>query len=291
MTATAEPKQAADVYGIVTDRIIEQLERNVIPWRKPWAHDPPRNFLTMAAYRGINLLLLAGQDYSTNYYLTFDQLKAAGGSVLKDEKAHLVVFYKRTEKEKENPDDKQEYLSVLRYYRVFNVAQCRDIPERLFPSDSRHRIPALSACEEIVERMPNCPQIRHGRQGAWYDPQKDCVTMPKQGSFASPEGYYHTLFHELIHSTGHQSRLSRKEVTDNVKYGSEPYSIEELTAEVGACFLGSVSGVGIADLENSAAYIGGWLEKLRGDGKLILYAASRAQKAVDFILSAPAVPE
>lgn len=274
------------MYGIVTDRIIEQLEKNAIPWKKPWTDDPPRNFLTMAPYRGINLLLLAAQDYSTSYYLTFEQLKSVGGSVLKDEKAHLVVFYKRTEKEKEKAEDKQEYLSVLRYYRVFNVAQCRDIPERLFPSESRHRRPELSACEEIVERMPNCPQIKHGRQEAWYDPQKDCVSMPKQGSFASAEGYYHTLFHELIHSTGHQSRLNRREVTDNAKYGSEPYSIEELTAEIGACFLGSISGVGIADLENSTAYIGGWLEKLRNDRSLVVYAASRAQKAVDWILNA-----
>lgn len=286
-TATAEPRQAADVYGMVTERIIEQLEKNVIPWKKPWVESgPPCNLLTKTPYRGVNLLLLASQEYPTNYYLTFDQLKAVGGSVLKDEKAHLVVFYKRTEKEKERLEDKQEYLSVLRYYRVFNVAQCRDIPEHLVPTlDHREMSFAIAACEEIVERMPLCPKIRHGRQEVYYDPRKDFVNIPQQGSFVTDEAYYHALFHELIHSTGHQSRLNRKEVTGDAGYGSEPYSMEELTAEIGACFLGSISGVGTADFENSAAYIGGWLEVLRNDRKLVVYAASRAQKAVDFILN------
>ena len=285
-TKAVNQHETLDVYSLVTDRIIAELEKGTVPWKQPWtAGDMPRNLLTMSPYRGINLLLLAMQEYPTNYYLTFDQLKAVGGSVLKDEKGHLVVFYKRTPKEKEKPEDTQEYLSVLRYYKVFNIAQCKDVPQRLVPSTEQQTFSPLTACEEIVEGMPNCPVIKHGKQEAYYHPLKDYVNMPKQGSFASIESYYHVLFHELIHSTGHQSRLNRKEITENVNYGSELYSLEELTAEIGACFLGSTSGIGIADFDNSLSYIKGWLEVLKNDKRIFVYAASRAQRAVNFILN------
>ncbi len=133
--------------------------------------------------------------------------------------------------------------------------------------------------------MQNRPEITHDATSAFYHPLNDYINMPKMELFYESDGYYMTLFHELIHSTGHSSRLNRKEVMDFNAFGSGPYSIEELTAEIGACYLMSLTGIYIEDFKNNAAYIEGWLKRLKDDGRFIVFACSQAQKAVDFILN------
>ena len=274
-----------DVYQTITDRIIEQLEKQIVPWRKPWTEaGHPQNLLTKRPYTGINTWLLASLGYSQNYFLTWKQLKAVGGSVKKGENGTMVVFWKRLPKER--PDDEQEKVkSILRYYYVFNIAQCDHLPEVFTIPYPPYTISQISACDEIIELMPNCPAIKHGKQAAFYDPLKDYINMPKQGSFATSESYYSTLFHELVHSTGHASRLNRREIVEPNKYGSEPYSIEELTAEIGACYLSSVAGIVNKEFDNSVAYIKGWIDLLRNDKRMIVYASGHAQKATDYILN------
>jgi len=198
----------------------------------------------------------------------------------------MIVFWKRLPPEEtKDKTEPQQSKSVLRYYFVFNIAQINDLPEVLtipYPPDT---INQLSACDEIIERMPNCPTIKYTKQAAYYDPIKDYINMPKQGSFITPESYYCALFHELVHSTGHQSRLNRKEIVEPNKFGSEPYSIEELTAEIGACYLNSVSGIINKEFDNSMAYIQGWIKALRNDRRMIVYASGQAQRATDYILN------
>src|SRR5579863_741348 len=113
----------------------------------------------------------------------------------------------------------------------------------------------------------------------------DYISMPKRDSFWEGQGYYATLFHELIHSTGHEKRLKRKELVERAKFGSETYSIEELTAEIGSCYLTSYAGITTNGLTNSVAYLQGWLSRLRQDKKFVIYASAHAQKAVDYILN------
>ena len=48
----------SNVYEIVTEKIIEQLEAGVAPWRKPWTSEPPCNLVSQKAYRGLNTFLL-----------------------------------------------------------------------------------------------------------------------------------------------------------------------------------------------------------------------------------------
>jgi antirestriction protein ArdC len=274
-----------DVFTIITNRIIEQLEQSVIPWRKPWSQGGhPQNLFTKRAYTGINTWLLGSLGYAQNYFLTWNQLKAVGASVKKGEKGTMVVFWKRLPP-KEKDDKDATVGTVLRYYFVFNIAQIDNLPEVVtipYPPDSINQI---SACDEIIEHMPNCPAIKHTKQQAYYDPATDYINMPKQSSFISPESYYCALLHELIHSTGHQSRLNRKEIVDAMSFGSEPYSIEELTAEIGACYLISIAGIVNKEFDNSVAYIKGWLSKLKNDPRMIVYASGQAQRATDYILN------
>jgi antirestriction protein ArdC len=275
-----------DVFSIITNRIIEQLEKQIIPWRKPWSEaGHPQNLFSKRPYTGINTWLLASLGYAQNYFLTWKQLKAVGASVKKGEKGAMVVFWKRLpQNEAKDDEEPNRAKAVLRYYFVFNIAQIDHLPEVLaipYPSET---VSQIGTCDEIIETMPNCPTIKHGKQQAYYDSLKDHINMPRQGSFTSAESYYCTLFHELVHSTGHQSRLNRKEIVEPSKFGSIMYGIEELTAEIGAAYLTSVAGIINKEFDNSVAYIKGWIDLLQKDKRVIVYASGQAQKATDYIL-------
>lgn len=269
-----------DVYTIVTERIIALLERGVIPWKQPWQNGSlPVNLVSKRPYQGINLLLLASLCYDSHVYLTSKQLNEIGGSLKQGEKPHIVVYWNYLDKD----DETKKKTPYLRYYTVFNIAQCAGIPADKIPEALNIDFVPIQKAEETVNNMPNAPSIRHKEQLAFYDPLRDIVNMPKRNSFSSEEKYYSTLFHELIHSTGHRSRLERKTLIEMAEFGSEPYSIEELVAEIGACYLLSSCGIQV-DIDQNAAYISGWLMKLKNDKKFIFSASRYAQKATNYIL-------
>lgn len=280
-----------DVYSLITNRIIELLETGTVPWRQPWTEKGiPKNAISKRPYRGINMMLLNCLDYSHNLFLTWKQIKTVGGSVLKGEKGTLVVFAKMTEKDVEkNGKMEKEMKSVLRYYKVFNIEQCKDIPVEFMPKENTDLQPIIG-CTSIIEGMSNAPKIVHKKGSAFYVPAEDYINMPKMKTFNDIGDYYGILYHELIHSTGHQSRLARKEVCENPQFGSEPYSLEELVAEIGSCYLKSHVGLPIADMSNNAAYIKGWLDVFKSDKSFLIKAASQGQRAVEFILN-PKVEE
>lgn len=293
MNAQQSPSAKLDVYQIITSRIIELLEQGTVPWKKPWTEDGvgiPKNLLSKRPYRGINFWLLLSLNYQQNLFLTWDQIKTIGASVKKDEKGHVVVFWKNTQMQPEELDDKgnPKMKQTLRYYKVFNIEQCRDIPEGLLPKQeaSQNDFNPIMECESIMHSFTSCPDIQHKEQRAYYHPQQDFINMPKRNSFSSEASYYATLFHELVHSTGHEKRLGRTSVTDMHEFGSEAYSLEELIAEMGTAYLCSFAGIGNEEIENSAAYIDGWLAKFKNDKRFIVKASGQAQKAVDYILNA-----
>lgn len=278
-------KKSIDVYTLVTERIIEHLEKGTIPWRQPWTDaGMPTNLATGKEYRGVNVLLLASLCYQRNSFLTFRQAKELGGSVKKGEKSHPVVFWKRIEKENETTKEK-EIIPLLRQYHVFNIAQCEGIPPEKLPPVIECNNDPIKSCEDIIEKMRHRPEIRHEKHQAFYDSKYDFVNVPEPKTFVNSASYYGTLFHELLHSTGHASRLNRKELVEQGRFGSELYATEELTAEIGASYLKSRAGIPIEELENNAAYIQAWLKRLKNDKKCIVYASSQAQKATDFILN------
>jgi len=276
---------AKDVYTLVTDRIIELLEAGTIPWRKPWTEQGlPQNLISKRYYRGINLMLLNSLDFHSNLFLTWKQLKTISASVKKGEKGTLVVFRKMIEQEVEkNGKTSIESRSVLRYYKVFNIDQCTDIPSAFLPVESNHNEP-MQEYALIASQMKDPPEILHHEDAAFYDPDKDIISMPRLESFESSEAYYGTLYHELIHSTGHSKRLNRKGIVENYDFGTEMYSEEELIAEIGACYLKSYTGIPITDLNNSASYIAEWLKVLKNNRRFIVIASGRSQQAVEYIL-------
>jgi len=287
-------KQTADVYQIITDRIVAILENGAAPWRKPWTGagmNDPVNAVSKKVYRGINFFMLAISDYASPYWLTYKQAQDLGGYVRKGEKGTPVIFWKMLETKDEqgnllSSEDGGRKIPLLRYYTVFNVEQCEGVtvPEGAKPETFEHD--PIEEAEAVQLAMQNRPTVNIMQSGrAFYSPSKDAVTVPLLSQYAKPEEYYSTLFHELVHATGHESRLNREGVAGYAFFGGADYSREELVAEMGAAFLCGHCGIENATLENSAAYLQGWIKALRGDKKLAVVAAAQAQKAANYILN------
>ncbi len=273
-----------NVYEVITARILESLEKGVVPWRMPWRSTTPMNMVSKKAYRGVNVFLLSCGGYTSPYWLTFKQAKAKGGSVRKGEKATPCIFYSKIEDKKAAPaaNGKSKTFGMLRYYQVFNVAQCDGI--EIPVTDVVKEFNPIAECERIVSGWDKKPMIEHGGNRACYSPSADRISMPPQGAFGTPEEYYSTLFHEMTHSTGHLNRLNRKGITDAILFGSHNYSFEELVAECGAAFLCGNAGIVNATIDNSVAYIANWASKLKSDPKWIVDAAAQASRAAEHIM-------
>lgn len=250
----------------------------------------PRNLVSKRGYRGVNVFLLHAMMHESPFWLTYNQARELGGHVKKGERACPVVFWKRLQVDDIGEPTGKKIIPFLRYYSVFNVAQCEDIPPDKIPvlNGSKREHCPITEAESIVATMPQKPEIRHGGGRACYSPSFDRVDMPQPETFRSGQDYYSVLFHELTHATGHESRLNRNGVSGSdgewSAFGSTPYAREELVAEMGAAFLSGHAGIVERTLDNSAAYIQSWLARLKEDKRLIVQAAAAAQKAADFIL-------
>jgi len=274
------------IYAMVTDRIVKMLEAGVAPWKRTWSGGTgfmPRNMVSGKAYRGINSLLLSCSEFSSDYWMTYKQATSKGGQVRKGEKSSPVIFWKKLDIEDRNTGKKKK-IPFLRYYSVFNLDQIDGIEPPDAPTETIQFDP-IRAAEEIVIAMPSQPIIVHEENRAFYRPSSDTVNMPKPKMFHKPEHYYSTLFHELVHATGHEDRLARPGIMERTSFGSNDYSKEELVAEMGAAFLCAHAHIDQETLTDSASYLQNWIKVLKGDSKLAVCAASAAQKASDFILN------
>jgi antirestriction protein ArdC len=273
------------VHEIITEKIIKQLESGVAPWRKPWTSQTPANLITQKDYRGLNVFTLASQGFPSRFWLTFNQATQLGGRIRRGERSSSVIFWNVGEEQETTTQDGTKETSrpfLLRYYSVCNLSQTEgiDIPASLL-QETRSNDP-IETCEQIVTNMSNPPAFEQS-DIAWYSPSNDVVGLPARGLFHSSEEYYATAFHEMAHSTGHAKRLHRESFDNPVSFGSESYSKEELTAEMTAAMLCGIAGIEQKTLENSAAYLKTWIARLKSDSRLLVSAASQAQKAADFI--------
>lgn len=265
------------IYDMITNRMIQLLEIGVVPWRRPWRVGAAVNWKTQKPYRGINTLLLEPGEYAS-----FKQVSEAGGTVKKGEKGQFVVFWTWLEKEDEKTK-KMTKIPFLRFYTVFDIKkQCEGLQSKR--NDQTFEHDPIEEAEQICKGYKDASPVRFTSGKAFYVPSQDYISVPPLCDYEKPEEYYSVLFHEMMHSTGHEKRLNRSGITEVAAFGSEVYSKEELVAEIGAAMLCGVAGIDNSTLENSAAYIGGWLRRLKDDKRLIVQAAGQAQKAADYML-------
>lgn len=275
-----------DVYEMVTDRIIEQLEQGVIPWQKPWGGviDGAYNRISKKPYSLLNQMLLQ----HSGEYATFKQWSELGGHIRKGEKSEIVVFWKLQPYEDENADGEKiiKQIPLLRYYNVFHVSQVDGIEPKELDLNEFEPIEEAEKIKTEYMTRENLKILEKLTNKAFYSPAFDYIQVPCKEQYQNVEEFYSTLFHEMVHSTGYKSRLDREDVKDCMYFGSENYSKEELTAELGSAFLVNLLGIETKkSFRNSSAYIQGWLGRLRGDKKFIVSASSKAEKAVKYILN------
>lgn len=275
-------------YEIVTSRIIKALEEGVVPWRKPWQENSelPCNAVSHRPYHGINLFLLSLARYRDHRWLTYRQAEELGGHVKPDEESSIAVFWKQWEPkddEEGNGKRRRESIPLLRFYHLFNVAQCEGLGLPETESTTRPHHQRIEAADELVRLMPNPPRVHEGSKVACYSPQLDLVQIPALDTFESPDTYYATLFHELGHATGHETRLNRPGVMGTSRFGTSDYSREELVAELTSAFCSASLGLDNSLIDNSASYIQGWIKTLKADAKAIVTASAQAQRAADYL--------
>lgn len=284
-TAPAKARAHKDVHEIVNGKIVDQLEQGIAPWRVPWMKGGiPMNLLSRKPYRGMNLLLLAMLGYDNNVFLTEKQLDEIGGSIRPKQKSHMVLSWNTQKAGAGNaPEGKEKNKPFkLSFYSVYNFSQCAGILGECISSPIQETNP-IGACEGIVAYAPNLPMIKHKDTNPCYDPIQDLICLPKQKAFPNDAAYFSALFHQMIHATGHHTRLNRMGLVQMPEFGCDPYSQEELIAEIGACHLRSLTG--IASEFDEVLDVKGWIPKFKRDKYMIFTACVLAQKAVDYILN------
>jgi antirestriction protein ArdC len=291
----------ADVYTRVTDRIIASLESGVRPWMKPWSapRDDRSSILplrhTGEPYRGINVLLLWGdameKGFTRNVWMTFKQAESYGANVRKGEHGSLVVYADRATKTETNErgEEQEREFAFMKAYTVFNVEQIEGLGSRFAPAPQPKEGPTVDLIAQAEAFFEGTAAVfQHGGHRAFYAPGPDVIQLPQPRDFRDAESYAATKAHELIHWTGHQTRMARE---FGKRFGDRAYAFEELVAEMGAAFLCADLAITPEVREDHAAYLAYWLGVLREDKRAIFSAAAHAQRAADFLHGSQAKSE
>lgn len=272
-----------DIYQMVTDRIIQKMEQGLIPWKKPWGglQSGAYNRISKKPYSILNQMILQ----HTGEYATYKQWNELGGKVKRGEKAEVIVFWKIIEINdmETEEEEKKKNVPFLKYSSVFHISQVEGV-EPL--EKSSEKVISIENVDDIVEtyvRRENIDFQARASNQAYYNLISDSVVVPVKEQYQHINEYYSTVFHELIHSTGHKTRLNRDV---KASFGSEKYSKEELVAEIGtATVLNFLNIETELTFQNNVAYIQSWIKKMKEDNKVIIWAASQAEKAVNYIMN------
>jgi antirestriction protein ArdC len=282
-----------DLYARITEKIIAQLEKGVAPWQRPWAtigNVMPTNVVSRKTYRGINTMLLwdAADEhgYDSSLWGTYRQWDMLGGHVNRGERGTKIIFWNVSTKtvfSQDTGEEKEEKRFFLREYTVFNLGQCSGTAlDRFRVVRPTTAFVDFGPAEKAIRATG--ADIRHGGNSAHFNFRGDYIQLPVKEAFASPANYYSAALHELVHWTGHESRLNR--IDKLARFGDQSYAIEELVAELGSAFLTAALGVpNDRTLDTATAYLSHWLEVLKSDSKAIFTAATAASAAADHVLS------
>lgn len=286
--------QGPRVYEQVTADVLAKLEEGVVPWRMPFRAGGgmrPISVATGKPYRGVNVFTLGMAGHASPYWLTYKQCAEKGGQVRKGERSRVAMFWKQIPGVKDDDGNTVKAGAwIARAFRVFNAEQVDGLDPKWTPEPELIGEPTWTP-DERAEAVTAAylaaggPTLAIGGGQAFYDPNRDHVQIPDRGRFDAADAFHRVTFHELGHSTGAPKRLDRRTGDDaRAGFGSPAYAREELVAELTAAMVCAATGVS-AEVETSAGYIDNWRQALSDDTRLIVQAASKAQKAADLILA------
>ncbi len=265
----------------ITSQIINALKKGVRPWKCPFERcQLPVNFKTKKQYQGINILYLwltaRLKGFTNNYWLGFAQARSLNAKVKKGSKGTQVIACFPKKKLKDGSDDEYVITPFFKVEKVFNLDQV----EGLKLDTENNNIAKLDNVENFLKRVN--PKIIHKGERAFYDVTNNYINMPYKSKFKNNEGYYSTLFHELIHWTGQEICLDRFDTHDADSERGRAF--EELVAEIGASFLCANFGI-TPNIQNTSNYVGSWLKELENDTNYIFKACKEATFAINFLLA------
>lgn len=279
-----------ETYKIITQKIIDELTEALEtgsnpPWRGKWKVPPPRNFDSGRNYNGINFFLLYGRG--SPYWITHASIEKHGATLKQGAQAEEVVllkFFKRdvevTRKGVKSIESRT--IPFYRLYHVYNTNDVEGLPEK---KGTTYQQATANELFEIILKI-NKPRIYHGGDQPCYVNALDSIFVPAPNYFESMEAYYGTLSHELVHWTGHATRLNREGVVHCNKKHREQYSKEELIAEMGSALVCAEAGISNDEMiQNSVAYLRSWIKVLNDNPTWVVQAASAAQRATDCLIT------
>ena len=296
----------------LVDQVLANLEKGNLFWTQGWvAAGAPESAVTGKKYRGINNLYLSlvamAENYGDNRWATFRQMEEKGWTFKKDEEGHTlgkgksvsVEYYEMRDKETKRRfdrsvldgmtfDEQREYMDknvywLRKFYRVFNCSLMDGVPAKEMPMiDVNDRIEKAEAILDYWNA--NESKIVYGGSQAFYRPSTDEVHLPEREKFKSTQSFYDTAFHEIGHSTGHQSRLNR-DLSGG--FGSQSYAMEELRAEIASIFMAQDLGIEPSEdrLQNNAAYIQSWKDEIKENPNALFTAIADADKIARYVSS------
>ncbi len=296
----------------LVDQVLANLEKGKLLWTQGWvAAGAPESAITGKKYRGINNLYLSlvamAENYGDNRWATFRQMEEKGWTFKKDEEGHTlgkgksvsVEYYEMRDKETKRRfdrsvldgmtfDEQREYMDknvywLRKFYRVFNCSLMDGVPAKEMPMiDVNDRIEKAEAILDYWNA--NESKIVYGGSQAFYRPSTDEVHLPEREKFKSTQSFYDTAFHEIGHSTGHESRLNR-DLSGG--FGSQSYAMEELRAEIASIFMAQDLGIEPSEdrLQNNAAYIQSWKDEIKENPNALFTAIADADKIARYVSS------
>lgn len=298
-------KSQKEIFAEIANKFVEALAQNIVPWQKPWTctfganlnlNELAVSYTTKKPYSMLNQWLLkAGQ------YLTWNEIQKLGGKVQKGAKSHNVygffpswLIIETNEWVKEEPkhleSDQYKLFLAMRSYKVFNVADCEGItPHTFVTPQPKNEEETITIAEETIQGYLNkYPTLKFHKvlqDRAYYSPMLDEVFVPTLAQYKVKEEFYSTSFHELAHSTGHETRLNRSGIVKFDHFGSDNYATEELVAEMASAMTLNYIGVNCEKaFNNSKAYVQNWAKKIKSDPKIVSIACQQAEKASKMIL-------
>ena len=144
---------ATNVYQMVTERIINEMEKGIIPWHKPWAGvaDGAVSYVTHKPYSILNQFLLG----EAGEYLTFNQCKSLGGTIKKGAKSKFVVFFtfvedKKNKKIDENGIEHYDKIPILKYYNVFHINDCEGVKSKMDEKEAGNEFEPIEVAEGVI---------------------------------------------------------------------------------------------------------------------------------------------
>lgn len=272
----------------MTNFILDNIDGNTLPWRRRWHTTSPTISLPLRnsgePYQGTNHLILnivsLKKGYSSPFWMTYRQARSMAANVIAGQRGSRIVKYKSLTFDATEPGGQDTVIPMIRAYTVFNLQQIEHLPEDYHAKQQVETLPASAVYDYLIS--VGATIISGHNQAAFY-PELDVIRMPNIEDFVDQYAYESSLAHELIHWTGHHSRLDRLTSTD---HNTVEYHFEELVAELGSMMLCAHLGLTAVMREDHVSYIKHYVEIMQQDKKAIVRASSAAQKAVDFIRAA-----